>query len=709
MQKIVQSIFLCVWLVALSGVCSAQITEPPVGNKSRDQYIAMLIDSLSIAEKRHDAVNAIRYAAVLTTQLQFISNEQAAPYLQLALRYAKLHPDPKWYADVCNRAGMLMLNYTQDQASLTKLNITSVQMYDSSLYWHRQAVQKALTIGRHGTAGWGYRGLLNTALGHYNKSIRDSIPYYYNYAIAMAAITHDSELVTYSNTAYGAYLTQRGEQNSVKSTVNEIASQEFSKSDNVASLIDNLAKAEAAKDTAAIIEHAFNLTNSLSRALMYDRADSYSKLALSYATSYSDSTLLAYAYLQKGTLMDGLNKQDSARYYYLQTIKTGNKSSPVGWAYYQLLLRMIKDSLANVNKDSIEYYHNMALAIGNQMKNTNLIISCALSNHRYLAKSGNLEKAGGILKSLWLQEHLMRPSAKESFYSSVHDYLAAINHLDTLTTMKKLILEQHDIQTAATHKEQLYAKDQQYEVSKTKNILEATTNKLDTTNKALIASVIALLLFLFLITYLFLLFRKNRKLSHRNELLLKEQNHRVKNNLQMISSLLSLQSQRLLSSDAKEALEESKSRINSVALLHRMLYQGETVGNIEATGYIKSLTEEIQYSAGRKIRMELTLPEKLELKIEKMTSLGLIINELITNSIKHVDNSIELYVCLSILITDGNIHLSYEDNVTGVTPETWLSSDSFGNQLIQIQSKQLRGEFRVSGTNGFRYDLKIAS
>lgn len=207
--------------------------------------------------------------------------------------------------------------------------------------------------------------------------------------------------------------------------------------------------------------------------------------------------------------------------------------------------------------------------------------------------------------------------------------------------------------------------------------------------------------------YLFVMLRKNKRLSFRNELLLKEQNHRVKNNLQMISSLLSLQSDKLLSSDAKDALENSQGRINSVALLHRMLYEGENVGNIEVNTYIRSLTEEIQYGAGREMEINLKLPEKLDMKIEKVISLGLIVNELLTNSIKHVDRAIMLQVEMTLLISNNSFHLTYRDNGPGVAQDAWMSSGSFGNQLVQIQSKQLQGEFKVSSDDGFKYDLRI--
>jgi two-component sensor histidine kinase len=697
-------------LISIQSV--AQIVEPPLGNKTRAEYLNMLADSLSISKANRDTANIIRFAAVLTTWTQGTSNEKAAQYLEIALRYSKGINDPKWYADVCNRVGMLMLNYARDLTLLRNLNITSNQVLDSSMYWHRQAVKRGLAINREVTAGWGYRGLMATANAHYNKAVRDSIPIFYKKAIRIANRANDQELVSYCNVVYSDYWKEKGDTAQAHAALKKVSTRYFPDGraafrDNlrIANLIDSLTKAETSKDTAHIIEHSFNLSLLFRGALMYEQSATYIEVALRYAKQYSDSFLLAYAYLHKGELMADLNKSDSAIYYYNSTIETDSLSSAAGWAHYQLLEIAIDNDISG---DSIKSLYDRALRIGGKGDHL-LVISSQLSNYKYLMRTGQLQKAEEVLKKLYLKLPVMDIWRKEIFYSCVHDYLAQVNDLDTLVRVKDLIIEQRNFVTAATHQEQLYVKDQQYEVSKTKNVLTATTNKLALTNKVLIILIIASLLFLVLVIYLFFLFRKNKRLSKRNELLLREQNHRVKNNLQMISSLLSLQSQKLQSSDAKAVLEDSQGRISSVALLHRMLYEGEQVGQIEVVSYLKSLTEELKYGANRDVEVELNLPQRLELKIEKVTSIGLIVNELFTNSLKHVRTSIPLMVHLKISVVDGKLSLIYKDNGHGVSPMIWKSSVSFGNQLVQLQSKQLKGEYEIRVENGFRYELKITA
>src|SRR5690606_1872348 len=153
--------------------------------------------------------------------------------------------------------------------------------------------------------------------------------------------------------------------------------------------------------------------------------------------------------------------------------------------------------------------------------------------------------------------------------------------------------------------------DKKYETEKRQQEILFKDEQLQARDRFLVVVLLVTAGIFLLLVYVFVLFRKNKRLSLRNEMLVKEQNHRVKNNLQMINSLLSLHSQKLTSSDARDALQESQNRINSVAVLHRMLYEGENVGHVEAATYIRSLTEEIQYSSGREMEVKLNLPDKL--------------------------------------------------------------------------------------------------
>jgi|GEM_PF-4720681 len=475
-------------------------------------------------------------------------------------------------------------------------------------------------------------------------------------------------------------------------------------------LLDSLIIAEKDNDTVKVIRYTAVLGDEL--YFTPDRHLAYLYKALVYAKTYHDPVFLADVYNRLGSLYwRNINKLDSSVYWYRQTVETAQALGQpimVGWGYKGLLTLAANYPIIKSVKDSASFFLDKAVEMGTLTHDDKLVNISHFQYGEYLRTIGDWQGVASILKKQLPRVNQMTIPQKLHFYDLSHDYIAAINHLDTLNRIRELIYQLRLFESQELHRQELYAKDQQYEVSKTKTTLEATASQLKITNRVLVISIVGLVAFALLIMYLFFLFRKNKNLSQRNELLLKEQNHRVKNNLQMISSLLSLQSEKLLSVDAKDALGQSQGRINSVALLHRMLYEGENVGEIEVTSYIRSLVEEIKYSAGREVETELNLPEKLELKIEKITSLGLIINELSTNSIKHVDKNITLCVHLHLSMNDNKLHLIYTDNGRGVAPEVWMSSESFGNQLIRMQSRQLKGDFEVGAANGFKYELKIS-
>ncbi len=328
-------------------------------------------------------------------------------------------------------------------------------------------------------------------------------------------------------------------------------------------------------------------------------------------------------------------------------------------------------------------------------------------------------KASNIAKLIDFKEgELLNLKSLVSLDTVLNDYKSAFYALSDYQKLSEDILNQ-------AKQRELIEMDTKYETAQKEQQIAINEQQLASRDQFIWVISFAVAIFALLSLYLFVLFRKNKRLSERNELLLKEQNHRVKNNLQMISSLLSLQSVKLLSTDAKSALDESQSRINSVALLHRMLYEGDELGKVNTREYLQTLLEEIKYSAGRAMDVDLHLPEKIYLPIEKATSLGLIVNELVTNSIKHVADTIDL--CVNLVLApsgNGQLHFTYTDNGQGINETEWQNSSSFGHQLIRLQSEQLRGTYTVSGTNtspdlpteqtsvkkhGFSYELHLSA
>ncbi len=191
--------------------------------------------------------------------------------------------------------------------------------------------------------------------------------------------------------------------------------------------------------------------------------------------------------------------------------------------------------------------------------------------------------------------------------------------------------------------------------------------------------------------------------------LLKEIHHRVKNNLQMVSSLLSLQTKNTRSKAAIEALEEGKSRVKAMALIHQKLYQNDDLSVIEMQGYIESLINSVQSvykKGGHNISITIDA-EGTELDIDRAIPFGLILNELVSNSFKYAfpesDENGKIYIHLRKNGDQG--YFEYTDNGVGLPDDTdERANSSMGIRLMNRLVNQLQSKLNIDKTNeGVRF------
>lgn len=195
------------------------------------------------------------------------------------------------------------------------------------------------------------------------------------------------------------------------------------------------------------------------------------------------------------------------------------------------------------------------------------------------------------------------------------------------------------------------------------------------------------------------------------EILLKEIHHRVKNNLQIISSLLSLQSRSLHGSEAQKAVLEGKNRVNSMALIHQKLYQGNNLLGISVKEYFNSLAITLFQSYGiREDRMDFNLDvDQVLLDVDTLIPLGLIVNELISNSLKYAYNPEgENDLMVSLRKQDEKLFLRVRDNGNGFPAEFEPGrSKSFGLSLVHSLSRKLKAEVTINSGPGAEVCLNI--
>ncbi|WP_142783298.1 tetratricopeptide repeat-containing sensor histidine kinase [Changchengzhania lutea] len=207
--------------------------------------------------------------------------------------------------------------------------------------------------------------------------------------------------------------------------------------------------------------------------------------------------------------------------------------------------------------------------------------------------------------------------------------------------------------------------------------------------------------------------KSNKLLASKNaeiELLLKEVHHRVKNNLEVVSSLLALQSAQIEDTNTKEAMLEGQNRVNSIGIVHQKLYQGKNLGAIEMKDYFLNLSESIIDSFGAEKRINLSLAmEQLDLDIDTAVPLGLIINELLTNTVKYAfPQNDHGNITIRLEKHNNNIlHLEVTDDGIGKSGIT--QGTGFGSQLISLLTRQLNGSMKEDSSNGttFIFDFKL--
>ncbi len=196
------------------------------------------------------------------------------------------------------------------------------------------------------------------------------------------------------------------------------------------------------------------------------------------------------------------------------------------------------------------------------------------------------------------------------------------------------------------------------------------------------------------------------------EVLLREIHHRVKNNMQVISSLLKLQSGRIEDKRSVEMLKESQDRIRAMALVHEKLYESKDLANVDFDEYIKYLVQTLfrSYEINReKIRLKLNI-ERVKFNIDKAIPCGLIVNELVLNSIKHAfadGDRGEIEVSL-LFINENEVELTVSDNGVGIPEEMDLkNSGSLGLKLVNILTDQIDGKLYLDRSKGTKFQIRF--
>ncbi len=319
-----------------------------------------------------------------------------------------------------------------------------------------------------------------------------------------------------------------------------------------------------------------------------------------------------------------------------------------------------------------------------------------LYDHPQIKERGFLKQAMiGLIKTYAIQKQ----------YDSVYVYRNALDSLDISDKLHESTLKMEELKT-------------EYETEKKEATIAAQEEQLSQqrTIQWLMIGLAGILGLLFFQSYRNAQTRKrnNEKLektnallgekNKENELLLKEIHHRVKNNLQTISSLLSLQSNTIEDQNALDAVQESRNRVASMALIHQKLYQGENLAGIEMRDYFETVGQAIIDSFGEQaegVELQVEMPE-IELDVDTAIPIGLITNELITNSLKYAfENKETGKISISMQQLDNDlVQLYIADDGENKSEGISAGGTGFGSMLINLLTTQLGGKLKQSTEDG---------
>lgn len=325
------------------------------------------------------------------------------------------------------------------------------------------------------------------------------------------------------------------------------------------------------------------------------------------------------------------------------------------------------------------------------------------------------KKIGALEREMFCYETLA------GIYSETGDYRNAYSTYKSYSDLKDTLFTRDKSESIA----EMQAKfDVESNRQKVKEVELQKTIEADRHAKQSLVLVVVISVILIILALVLILLRNRSRISEllrqkneaiqanleQKELMMGEIHHRVKNNLQMVSSILDLQARELKDPESARALEDSLNRINAISLIHQRLYQTENIRGIKIDSYLKELCNDLvgNFSAKDKPGIQISYQiADLVLDLETAIPVGLITAELVINACKYAFGETERpVISLSLAQKDQTLVLSIADNGIGKAAYTSVGT-SFGTKLIKSLSRKLRAEITENNDQGTAVTLTI--
>ncbi|UKN00650.1 hypothetical protein K6119_13015 [Paracrocinitomix mangrovi] len=455
----------------------------------------------------------------------------------------------------------------------------------------------------------------------------------------------------------------------------------------------------------------------------YDRAKSELKKAESIFKNAGNDSFLAAVYVNIGGLFKESGNLDSSYYYYKKSEELSKKTE--NWNF----LGVSYQNLAVIEEEKGNYAASAellekSLLLYQQINDKRLIGEGQVALANAYIQLGDFTKAKNhINEGVKFAEEVGSMKLQMKAYNNYIQTFSTLNGTPEVFDYHEKYIELLDSLKSEKNSTAAEGLSIRYELKEKEDsikiqTLEIKNQQVENENISLVNEqrgrllLIALIGAIVLLSLLSLLYINRKKLKEKNkenELLLGEIHHRVKNNLQVISSILSLHEKSLSDEAAKKAMLEGKERVKSMGLIHKLLYQNENYSGIEMKQYIPTLVEGLLESFGySKDEFEFKSDlDQIKLDVDSAIPIGLIINELVINALKYAYNkSNKGQLEISLKEKEDELLLMVKDNGSGKVNEV-QNSDSFGFKLVNSLIRQINGVTELSDQGGLKYTIHI--
>jgi len=454
-----------------------------------------------------------------------------------------------------------------------------------------------------------------------------------------------------------------------------------------------------------------------------ERAEFYAQEALKIARENNSRFYIINVLKRCAEVAESQFNYTKAQSYYQEALEKSTQYEKRRERFGSLMGLARIESEIGKEKDYFQYL-KQAVALADSMDIADLKASSLTELGQYFFQKGvsdqaliHLDKAfdqAVISRDLSLQQRILK--TQSDIYSAQNKHTAAYKKLHLSNLFKDSLEIRNSAEAAFLAEARFRFREKEYEIERLdldNQILEQK-NKSGARWRIFLSTAIALLgLLLF---GLFRLYRKGKKQKQiienalkEREVLLKEIHHRVKNNLQVISSLLNMHSRQIDNPDAQQAMLEGRNRVKSMALIHQNLYSEDDLVNVDTQEYIDKLIHSIIYSYkldSEDIDISIEV-DPIKMDVDTVIPLGLVINELVSNAMKYAFVSGKGKLDVSLKNSEYSYKLVVQDDGPGFEEGTLQSSKSLGYKIINAFVKKMKADLNISGSQGTRVELDI--